>query len=251
MLVDYLVDSIVYDEDNYKVPNAKKTVERLLKNIEKAYNDLHNVYADKPAEKWVVDETIMPFSQGNHKLPPSTYIINLGTAGLCPGRACGTCNCCSICYAKNAETQYKEGTILYRLLQTLRWRSLSAEEIANQLLKTSDRAKSKKMQYLRINESGDVFDKEDITKMSDIADILASRNVGTYTYSSRYDLDWSDKSDNLIVNGSGWMCDNSFIAVDEFTDEMEYRCSGDCDTCDYCKEPNHRLIYVKVHGNGR
>ena len=251
MLVDYLVDSIVYDKDNYKVPNAKRTVEKLLENIQIAYNELHDKYPEYPAKKWVENENLMPFSQGNHKLPPSTYIINLGTAGLCPGRACGTCNCCSICYAKNAETQYKEGTILYRLLQTIRWRKLSAKQIAKQLLDTSDRASKKKMQYLRINESGDVFDQEDITKMSDIADILASRNVGTYTYSSRYDLDWSDKSDNLIVNGSGWLCDNSFIAVDDFTDDMEYRCSGDCDECDYCKVPDGRSIYVKVHGNGR
>ena len=32
---------------------------------------------------------------------------------------------------------------------------------------------------------------------------------------------------------------------------MEYRCYGDCDECDYCKEANGRRIYVKVHGNGR
>ena len=251
MLEDYLIDSIAYIDDKRYKPDAKKTVERLLKNIEKAYNDLRQMYGDNPAKKWVEDENLMPFSQGNHKLPPSTYIINLGTAGLCPGRACGTCNVCGICYAKNAETQYKEGTILYRLLQTLRWRKLSAEEIAKQLLDTSERASKKKMHYLRINESGDVFDQSDITKMSGIADILAESGVGTYTYSSRYDLDWSEKSDNLIVNGSGWMCDNSFIAVNEFTDDMEYRCSGECDECNYCKESANRLIYVKVHGNGR
>lgn len=245
MLVDYLSNSIVVGEDGYV--DADKTVEKLLKNIDKAYKELREEFPECPAEAWVSDNSVMPFSQGNHKLPPSTYIINLGTSGLCPGRAVGTCNCCSVCYAKKAETQYKESTVAYRLLQTLRWRSLSAEEIANQLLQTSRRAKKKKMQYLRINESGDVFDQSDIEKMSEIADILAENGVGTYTYSSRYDLDWSEKSDNLIVNGSNWMCDNSFVAVDEFTEDMEYQCHGDCDTCDYCKNAKGITIYVEVH----
>ena len=250
MLVDYLANSIIYDEKTGYV-DVDKTMTKLLKNIENAYNDLHKQKPQFPAEEWVKNENLMPFSQGNHKLPPSTYIINLGTAGLCAGRAIGTCNCCSFCYANNAEIQYKESTINRRLLQTLRWRKLSAEEIAKQLLDKSKNASKKKMKYLRINESGDVFDESDIEKMSKIADILAKEGVGTYTYSSRHDLDWSNKSDNLIVNGSGWLCDNSFVAVPEFTDDMEYRCSGECDECDYCKESRGRTIYVKVHGNGR
>lgn len=223
----------------------------LLEAIKSAYKDLRKEYPEYPAKEWVENEKLMPFSQGNHKLPKSTYIINLGTAGLCPGRLLQTCNCCDVCYANNAERQYKENVINRRLLQTLRWRQLSAEEIAKQLLDKSDSANIHKMKYLRINESGDVFDQSDIVKMSKIADILAKRGVGTYTYSSRYDLDWSEKSDNLIVNGSGWLCDNSFIAVNDFDDSMEYRCYGDCDECDYCKEANGRRIYVKVHGNGR
>lgn len=248
MLVDYLANSIVYDKDGRYV-DTDKTIKKLLENINKAYMELRERTPEYPAEEWVNDKRLMPFSQGNHKLPPSTYIINLGTAGLCPGRAIGTCNCCSFCYAKKAETQYKEGTVGRRLLQTLRWRRLTAEEIANQLLEKSKRAKKHKMQYLRINESGDVFDQSDIVKMSKIADILAENGVGTYTYSSRYDLDWSQKSKNLIVNSSGtnWMCDNQFVAVNKFTDDMEYQCHGNCDTCDYCKTSKGITIYVEVH----
>lgn len=247
MLVDYLVNAIVYDDDHVGVVNKEATKRELLKQIEKAYLDCRMNAPQFPAQEWIDDEDSMPFSQGNTKLPPTTYIINMGTAGLCPGRAMGTCNCCSFCYAKKAETQYKESTINRRLLQTLRWRRLTAEQIAQQLLDVSNRASSKKMHYLRINESGDVFDQADIEKMSKIADILAEHGVGTYTYSSRYDLDWSEKSKNLIVNGSGWVCDNSFIAVDEFTDDMEYQCHGDCDNCDYCKISRGINIYVEVH----
>lgn len=247
MLVNYLKESIVYDTNGNL--NTDKTIKKLLENIQKAYDDIDT--SRYPAKFWQENENLMPFSKGNFKLPQTTYIINLGCAGLCPGRAIGTCNCCSICYAKNAETFRKECAINKRLLQTLRWNALSAEQIANQLLETSKRARTNKMKYLRINESGDVFVQDDIKKMSDIADILAKEGIITYTYSSRYDLDWSNKSDNLIVNGSSWMCDNSFIAVDDFTDDMKYRCNGECDTCDYCKKAEHKEIYVKVHGNGR
>ncbi len=247
MLVNYLIDSTVYDIDN-KI-DIEKTVKKLLLNIEKAYIESHLKAPQFPAQKWVDDDNLMPFTQGNHKLPKSTYIINLGCASLCPGRAIGTCSCCSICYAKKAEVQYKEGTLNSRLLQTLRWRKLSAEDIANQLLEASNRAKIHKMKYLRINESGDVFDESDIIKMSKIADILAEHGIGTYTYSSRFDLDWSVKSDNLVVNSSSpyWLCDNQFVAVDNFTDDMEFKCFGDCENCDYCKEAKGITIYVKKH----
>ena len=249
MLNDYL-NSLVFDKyDYYNMINVDKTIENLLLNIECCYYDyINNGFL--PAKKWL-DNNIMPFSQGNNKLPASTYIINLGCANLCPGRVLGTCCCCDFCYAKNAETQYKEQVIIYRLLQTLRWRSLSAEDIAFQLLEVSNNATVNKMKCLRINESGDVFDENDIIKMSKISDILKKYGIITYTYSSRYDLDWSVKSDNLIVNGSGWMCDNSFIAVPDIDDYMEYVCSGDCDKCDYCKLSENKTIYVKIHGNGR
>lgn len=222
-------------------------IKGLLKRIPSAYRICRTRAEDFPGKEWLKDENLMPFSQGNHKLPKSTYIINLGTSGMCPGRALRTCTCCDFCYAHKAETQYKESTIAYRLLQTIRWRKLSAEEIANQLLRTHHNAKKYKMKALRLNESGDVFDEDDIIKMSKIADILAEEGIITYTYTSRYDLDWSIKSDNLIVNGSSWLCDNQFQIVDKFNDDMEYQCHGDCDECDYCKLAEGKIIYVEKH----
>lgn len=229
------------------IKSDKETVEELLERIPIAYEICRERAPKFPAEAWQKDENIMPFAQGNHKLPKTTWIINLGTSGLCPGRALGTCKCCGVCYAHKAETQYKEGTIAYRLLQTIRWRKLSAEQIAEQLLKKHRRAKEHKMKALRFNESGDVFDESDILKMSKIADILSEEGIVVYTYSSRKDLDWSKKSSNLVVNGSGWMCDNQFQIVEKHTDDMEYQCHGDCDTCDYCKIAKGVIIYVEEH----
>ena len=228
-----------YDEDN--------VVKGLLKRIPLAYKLCRLRAPQYPAKKWRENKNLMPFSQGNHKLPKSTYIINLGPSVMCPGRALGTCVCCDFCYAYKAETQYKESTISYRLLQTMRWRKLSAEKIAEQLLTKSNNSKKYKMKALRFNESGDVFDEKDIIKMSKIADILSEYGIQVYTYTSRYDLDWSIKSDNLVVNGSGFMCDNQFQIINKFNDNMEYQCHGDCDICDYCKLAENKVIYVEKH----
>lgn len=245
MLEKFLIDSIVIDENKSII--KQETINRLLSNIEVAYETLHKDNPDKPGKKWRNNEDIIPFSQGNNKLPKSTYIINLGCSNLCPGRALGTCNNCDICYALKAENQYKESTLLYRLLQTLRWRNLSAKTIAEELLKTSENAKVHKMNYLRLNEAGDVFEQNDIKKMSKIADLLAKEDVGTYTYTSRYDLDWTKKSDNLIVNGSGFMVDNQFQTCKTHTDDMTDKCYGNCDTCDNCKLARGLIIYVEEH----
>lgn len=237
ILNEMLLESVKEDE----------TVEGLLERVPIAYEICRERAPKFPAEEWREDENIIPFAQGNKKLPKTTWIINLGTSGLCPGRALGTCECCGVCYAHKAETQYKEGTIAYRLLQTIRWRALDAETIAEQLLTKHKNASKNKMKALRFNESGDVFDEEDIRKMSKIADILAEEGIAVYTYTSRKDLDWSSKSENLVVNGSGWMCDNQFQIVKEFTDDMEYQCHGDCGTCDYCKISKGIVIYVEEH----
>ena len=228
--------------------DKKGVINSLLKRIPLIYNLCRMKAPQFPAKEWRENENLMPFSRGNHKLPKSTYIINLGTSGMCPGRALRTCKCSDVCYAHKAETQYKEGTIAYRLLQTIRWRKLSAEQIAEQLLTKSNNSTIYKMKALRFNESGDVFDEEDIIKMSRIADILNEHHdIKVYTYTSRNDLDWSIKSDNLVVNGSGFMCDNQFQIVKEFDDDMEYQCHGDCDVCDYCKLAENKIIYVEEH----
>ena len=244
MLENYLKNSIVIQ--NGKL-NKNKTIDKLLSNIKLSYNVLQKNKPKLPSKQWRTNDNIIPFSQGNNKLPKSTYIVNLGCSELCPGRALGTCTHCNICYAHKAEQQYKEGTLLYRLLQTLRWNNLSAKEIANQLLTVSDNAKVNKMKHLRLNESGDAFTQKDVKKMSKIADILAKENIPTYTYTSRYDLNWNKKSKNLVVNGSEFMIDNCFTICKQHDDTMTYKCNGNCDSCDYCKTANNYTIYVQEH----
>lgn len=245
MLENFLIDSIRIDKDNNI--DKDETIQKLLSNIELAYQVLQKDNPQYPAEQWRKNSDLMPFMRGNRKLPKSTYIINLGCSELCPGRALGTCNNCNICYAHKAEMQYREGTLLYRLLQTLRWNNLKGKEIAEQLLQVSDNARTHKMKYLRLNESGDAFTQKDVKKMSKIAKILGKENIPVYTYTSRYDLNWNKKSKNLIVNGSGFMVDNCFTICNKHTNDMEYQCHGDCDSCDYCKTSNGYTIYVEEH----
>jgi len=244
MLKNLLIDSIAIQDDKI---NKKETINKLLNNIELAYCVLQKQKPELPSKRWRKNSDLIPFTQGNNKLPKSTYIVNLGCSALCPGRALGTCTHCNICYAYKAEQQYKEGTLLYRLLQTLRWKDLKAKEIANQLLTVSENAKTNKMKHLRLNESGDVFNQKDIKKMSKIADILAKENVPVYTYTSRHDLNWKQKSKNLVVNGSEFMVDNCFTICKQHNNTMTHKCNGNCDSCDYCKKSNNYTIYVEEH----
>ena len=55
--------------------------------------------------------------------------------------------------------------------------------------------------YMRFSGDGDFKSQADIDKMSDIADVLALANIKVYGYTTREDLDYSNISDNMTVNG--------------------------------------------------
>ena len=68
-----------------------------------------------------------------------------------------------------------------------------------------------------------------------------------YGYTARSDLDFSGFPKNTVVNGSGFMLDNNFSIVNEFTAATRFHCPGDCRICNLCKENSHKLIEVKKH----
>ena len=74
--------------------------------------------------------------KGNHKLPASTYILNMGSATDCPSRKRGLCQAGKACYALKAEIQYPN-CLPARRKDTAIWKATSAVSIAAQLLATS------------------------------------------------------------------------------------------------------------------
>jgi hypothetical protein len=193
-------------------------------------------------------------SISNAKLGKDTMIFNMGSATDCASRKKGMCQVCvggGKCYALKAEIQYSGDTssaIRKRRLQGEQWKSFSIDNLAKQF-KDIANAHSE-VYFLRINESGDFNNQEDIDKASMLADKLKGV-VTVYMYTARKDLDFSDLSSNLVINGSGFMIDNEFRFIPKKhikdikpTDTV---CSGDCPNCTYCKEKKKRVIKIKEH----
>ena len=185
------------------------------------------------------------YSNGNRKIGRDTIIINMGSATDCASKRLGLCKVCARCYAVKAERQYPS-CLPYRRLQAKIWSYTSAESIASQILGIAG-VKSGRVKYLRFSESGDFRTQGDVDKMSTVAKLLAGKLI-VWGYTARSDLDFSRVSDNLVVNGSGFMLHNNFVAVPKFTGN-NLLCGGEgsCEECKLCKVRLHKTIEVEYH----
>lgn len=183
-------------------------------------------------------------SYGNSKLPKSTLIFNLGSATNCPSKKLGLCKVCKACYAMKAERQYPS-VLPYRERQAELWKRTDAVDFAYSIVKINEKKRTK-IKHVRFNEAGDFSSQADVDKMSAIARILKKYGIRCYVYTARKDLDFSKRNDNLIVNGSGFMVDNAFVAVKEHSD-TSLKCIGDCKKCSLCSIPNGFVIEAKIH----
>jgi hypothetical protein len=192
-------------------------------------------------------------SNGNSKIGKDTFILNITSATDCPTKKLGMCKIAKVCYALQPElrwTNKKHGDILNaRRRQTKIWDSLSAKEIAEQLIGKAERKRKDKIKYLRVHESGDFRTQKDVDKMSEIADILKTKNIVVYGYTARKDLDYTKKSNNLILNGSYFTIDNRFVPVRELSKSpYVLHCKMNCRICNLCKESKGSIIENRFHG---
>jgi hypothetical protein len=174
---------------------------------------------------------------GNHKLPASTAIFNLGAAMDCPSLKLGLCQVAGRCkcYALRDEERFPVGPRQYRRRQLKVWDKLSAEEFADQFLAVVKKRVNPTTAF-RINESGDFRHQADVDKMSRIADLLKPHGIKVYGYTARRDLDFSKVSRNLILNGSGFRVRGEFKFIPRKSDRPKGYglCVGDCTVCDRC-----------------
>lgn len=123
---------------------------------------------------------------------------------------------------------------------------LHSRKFVEELLEAIKRKKNT-TKYIRFSESGDFSGQHDVEKMSKIAEMLKDHNVGVYTYTTRKDLNFQDISDNLVVNGSGFMISNNFYIVDKKEDAIDkYICPSSCINCSFCKK-----IYWNEHSSSK
>jgi hypothetical protein len=202
------------------------------------------------------------YRRGNKKLGPDTLILNMGSATDCPSRrridketgkslrkiaAAG-----KKCYALKPE-EFRKSCLPFRREQEKQWKARSAKYIADQLIGVVDRAKNKNIEFLRFSEAGDFRSVSDLRKMDEIACRLKERDITTYGYTARKDLNLAHKC--LVLNCSGFVkkgCDNTFVAVPRL-ERFEGRsptvlaCSADCRNCKNCKVATRMGIQAKYH----
>lgn len=187
----------------------------------------------------------------NTKLTPKRKqkkfaLCNVDTAIGCVNR-CGNCSLGNECYAFKGERF--PNTSKNHMAKALWFNKSSAEEIAEEI-------RANNVEVLRINESGDFVNLEQVEKALKIAELCP--NVLVYTYSkSRFaleifnDLKTIEKYPNFICIDSLDEYENltSFIVVDSIEDvpKGEPVCFGHCPSCLQCMSKRYTRIYVVKH----
>lgn len=211
-----------------------------MKDMAVLYEKSHKI----PLRKLIADE-------GNHKIPSSTAIFNMGTATNCPAKAFGLCNATKhgvFCYALKAENTYKE-PYQYRKRQERLWKNTSSEDFAFQLLMINS-TKRKPFTALRLNESGDFWGQKDVEKAEKVARILKRSGIITYCYTSRSDLDYRGVRD-LVISGSGFRKEG-VKSIFEIIGRRDKKlrgfgiCKGNCRICNRCQKGGRKTC-VREH----
>jgi len=187
----------------------------------------------------------MLVTHGNKKIHKDTLIINITTAKDCPSYKLGLCQIPSNCYAKRPERLYP-ATLPFRKRQAVEWDSKTYMELAEELKYEIGRHYKPEIKYIRFSEAGDFKNQEDIEKLKNIA--LQIPGIIFYGYTARSDLNFNNRPDNLIINGSGFMLDNSFTVIPKKDkDKYPIVCSGICRDCLLCKVKSKLDIKIPIH----
>ena len=179
--------------------------------------------------------------KGNKKpIPPFVWIGSMHSSTDCVSRKMKMCDIGENCYA----LVYEQNPIMYKTVECRRKdeeaidymvENHMSQWFAEELIRRNNRARKHKMKFMRWNESGDCKTLEHFIFVDEVADILGDElGVVSVIYTHRKDL-WEQfkqirKSKWLIVNGSGFMADNNFVAVDGFSDG-KCHCSSNCEEC--------------------
>jgi hypothetical protein len=130
-------------------------------------------------------------SKGNHKLSRAVGIFNLPSGKTCPG---ATAECRKLCYAKKPE-RYSKQALASRMANL----ELSKQPDFVDLM-VAEIAKAK-VNFVRLHESGDVYDQAYLDKLYQICKLLQG-SVRFLMYTKSFHLDWSGKPDNLTLYAS-------------------------------------------------
>lgn len=206
-------------------------------------------------------DLLLNVKKGNSKpIPPFVWISSMTSGEDCPSRKLDLCpiheDCYVLAYERNPfmrEQTLRARAVDEKAIDYLVEKGMS-EWFANELLVRNRRSRNHKLKFFRWNESGDLKSLEHFLFVDDVSNILWN-SIGAVTviYTKRKDL-WEDfkkvrKSKGLIVNGSGFLADNNFDAVDEFSKGKKH-CISNCVKCFekgmyYCYDIDNTGIHIE------
>lgn len=215
----------------------------------------------------------------NVKLGKKWIYFAFELANLCSGEAHKGCQCPSFCYAKRMENFYKN--VRDRVLKFANaWANHTMEQKLDFYEKwIMTQPKRLERNGVRFCDTGDVTNQELLDEIFEFVRLMSDRlrargidvNGRFYIYSTRADLDWSNKPDELILNASNFALfkkvpdANWFRVVNSFDDipdaiaetlekegyeitmDMIRICNCNCKSCDYCAVCRNKVI-IEVLG---
>lgn len=213
----------------------------------------------------------------NKKVGVDTVVFNFGAAMDCPSLKLGLCQVAVYdgvdddgnpvvvscdCYAMTKE---RYSTVVSgRRRQAIYWVRTPAHVIALDAVREMDRTHTDRYthetrsgaEYIRISESGDVYDQSDISKLTTVAKwVYAMRpDVKIYGYTARRDLDWAQVPPNVVMNFSGDDVSDAVADVNSFVvvpvgklPSKALTCKSNCRVCRLCKTHHGSQVFIEEH----
>lgn len=190
---------------------------------------------------------MIQMSIGNSKLSKNILIWNLPRLLTCPGA--GACK--DWCYEIKIERRY-------RVTQPYRQRNLCTSKDPKFARMVVDYLREKKQPYVRIHESGDLYNQKYLNRWKEIARLTPNKQFYCFTKSMHLDL-WTNLPPNLQIiqsTGSKW---DSKIDWTKATNRVLYKgiqpsasetlcADGGCgDTCSLCINTSNIHLAMPIH----
>ena len=227
------------------------------KNIDRMAHDIPKWMKEFQEEHGSTTWEHLELPTNNSKLGPEWSYVALET-----GWECCTigCQCKDICYARKMEFGQGGQGICNRVWrQQAQMRNLPAATIAADMVefvKAGNRG-------VRFCDTGGIPDQAMLDKVFESVDLAAEMlltegidSTGRfYIYATRFDLDWSGRSEFLQINASNERLhemipeSNYFKIMDGSEEEDDDRlfCSCNCEACDYCSAGSGETIDQQGH----
>lgn len=126
--------------------------------------------------------------RGNHKLSKDILVFNLPTGHTCPGAG----ECINWCYAKKPERMFRR----VREARNHNYLETKKDTFTTEMNKTL-KEQGNKIKYVRIHESGDLYNQQYLNKWITIA--KHNKHLTFYIYTKSHTLNFKKAPRNLVI----------------------------------------------------